>query len=102
MSNCDAEFAVPSAIPADALEQNGAYLGNLGGRSGRTGAFGETSVGRGSRRSAPDIQEALLFLPRMTEGRDSITERDIRAIVAVPDWWKQWRMWATLKNGIMK
>ncbi|MCK4873638.1 MAG: hypothetical protein KAS72_13025 [Phycisphaerales bacterium] len=46
---------------------------------------------------APDIQEAILFLPRTVSGRDPITERDIRPIVAELDWNKQRRMWAQFK-----
>lgn len=42
---------------------------------------------------APDIQEALLFLPTTERGRDAITERDLRPIAAVADWRKQRRMW---------
>ncbi len=42
---------------------------------------------------APDIQEALLFLPPVEQGKDAVTERDLRAIVAVVDWEKQRRMW---------
>lgn len=42
---------------------------------------------------APDLQEALLFLPRTTTGRDPIRERMIRPIAAEPDWSKQRRMW---------
>jgi len=38
---------------------------------------------------APDIQEAILFLPRVTEGRDAVTERHIRPITAVLDWHRQ-------------
>lgn len=45
---------------------------------------------------APDIQEALLFLPRTLGGRDAITEPQLRAIAAVPDWRKQRRMWKCL------
>jgi hypothetical protein len=42
---------------------------------------------------APDIQEDLLFLPRVTHGRDPVTERDLREIAAVRAWGKQRRMW---------
>ncbi len=42
---------------------------------------------------APDIQEALLFLPRVQRGRDPIQERTLRPIVAVADWRKQRRLW---------
>jgi hypothetical protein len=47
---------------------------------------------------APDIQEQLLFLPPSTGGRDAITERQLRPIVAMPDWRKQRRMWERLIN----
>ena len=42
---------------------------------------------------APDIQETLLFLPRVTEGRDPITERDLRPIVAETSWARQRSAW---------
>ena len=42
---------------------------------------------------APDIQEAILFLPRTDRGFDPISERRVRAITAVPDWRKQRRLW---------
>ncbi len=45
---------------------------------------------------APDIQEALLFLPRTVEGRDAIGERDVRRIVSVPHWNRQRKMWTRL------
>jgi len=45
---------------------------------------------------APDIQEAILFLPP-TDGRlAAIRERHIRPIAAVPDWRKQRTMWGDL------
>jgi hypothetical protein len=42
---------------------------------------------------APDIQETLLHLPRVTEGKDPITERDLRPIAAEVDWGRQRGMW---------
>ncbi|MCC6427341.1 MAG: hypothetical protein IT435_11040 [Phycisphaerales bacterium] len=45
---------------------------------------------------APDIQEAILFLPRVEEGRDPITERDLRPVAALVDWRKQRKTWAEL------
>lgn len=42
---------------------------------------------------APDIQEAILFLPRVTEGKDRLAERSIRRIVAEPDWTHQRLLW---------
>lgn len=44
---------------------------------------------------APDIQEAILFLPATERGRESITERDLRPISALADWRMQRRMWRT-------
>jgi hypothetical protein len=45
---------------------------------------------------APDIQEALLFLPRTAKGRDPIRERHLRPIAAELDWRTQRAMWARL------
>lgn len=42
---------------------------------------------------APDIQEAILYLPRVESGRDPIHERQLRPIAAEADWRKQRRMW---------
>ena len=41
---------------------------------------------------APAIQEAILDLPTTT-GRDPVTERQLRPIVAEADWDAQWQMW---------
>jgi hypothetical protein len=38
---------------------------------------------------APDIQERLLFLPPVVKGRDQVTERHLRAAVAVASWNEQ-------------
>ena len=45
---------------------------------------------------APTIQEEILFLPRMSGGRDAKTERQIRPIAIVPDW-KQRAMWGRVR-----
>ena len=45
---------------------------------------------------APDIQEAILFLPPVHQGPDTIIERDLRPIAGEPDWTRQWRLWAVL------
>ena len=45
---------------------------------------------------APDIQEAILDLPRTLKGRDPICERDLRVIAAVPVWSKQRALWREL------
>ena len=42
---------------------------------------------------APQIQEAIIDLPLVTNGRDPITERQLRPIAAEPDWNKQLSMW---------
>ena len=44
---------------------------------------------------APDIQEAILFLPRVERGKDAITERELRAVVAEASWERQREMWIT-------
>ena len=46
---------------------------------------------------APDIQEAVLFLPRTLKGRDPVTERDVRPIASVPHWHRQPKLWRELK-----
>jgi hypothetical protein len=45
---------------------------------------------------SPDIQEALLFLPRVDLGKDPIQERQVRSVAAVADWRQQRRMWFEL------
>ncbi len=47
---------------------------------------------------APDIQEEILFLPRVVEGRDPIRERAVRPIAATAGWGKQRRMWEALRQ----
>jgi len=42
---------------------------------------------------APDIQEAILSLPRTVRGRDPIRERHLRPIAAAPDWKRQRLFW---------
>jgi hypothetical protein len=46
---------------------------------------------------APDIQEAILFLPRVERGRDTIILRDILPIAMLEDWRKQRKWW----NGLV-
>jgi hypothetical protein len=47
---------------------------------------------------APDIQQAILFLPRTEHGRDPIHLRQLQPIAAAPDWRKQRGMWRDLKT----
>ena len=48
---------------------------------------------------APDIQEALLFLPRTEQSRDPIHLRLIQPIATALDWKKQRRLWKELVAG---
>jgi hypothetical protein len=47
---------------------------------------------------APEIHEEIQFLPRIERGKEPIQERDLRPIVAVPDWRKQRRMWKEFRS----
>jgi hypothetical protein len=47
---------------------------------------------------APDIQEAILFLPRIQHGRDPIRLGRLQAVALTPDWRKQRRLWTALKS----
>ena len=42
---------------------------------------------------APSIQEVILFMPRVSKGRDPLTERSLRTIVAETDWDRQITLW---------
>jgi len=42
---------------------------------------------------APEIQEAILDLPPVINGRDPINERQLREIVAQTDWGRQMGLW---------
>jgi hypothetical protein len=45
---------------------------------------------------APDIQEALLFLPHTQRGRDPIILANLMPLAAAFDWRKQRRLWRKL------
>ena len=45
---------------------------------------------------APDLQEALLFLPRTERRRDPIYLRDLQPIAREADWAKQRQLWHRL------
>jgi hypothetical protein len=45
---------------------------------------------------APDIQEALLFLPPVERGRDPVVLRDVLPTTVIADWRKQRKMWREL------
>ena len=42
---------------------------------------------------APDVQEDLLFLPKMMSGRDPVSERNLRRITAMVRWDRQRKAW---------
>ena len=45
---------------------------------------------------APDLQEALLFWPRVEKGRPPVKLRDVEAVLAEPAWKAQRARWRTL------
>lgn len=45
---------------------------------------------------APDIQEAILFLPPVTVGRDPVTVGQLQAIALTAEWRRQRKLWLTL------
>lgn len=47
---------------------------------------------------APSVREAILFLPRTTNGRDSIRLSHIRTLCATFDWGKQRKMWTSVQQ----
>jgi len=49
---------------------------------------------------APDIQEDILFLPKVYKGKYTLRERNLRHIVNVISWTKQRKLWAKLKGKI--
>lgn len=51
---------------------------------------------------APTIQEEVLYLPRVTAGRDPISERHLRTIVAEVDWARQVELWSQIKHAAQK
>ena len=49
-------------------------------------------------RLAPDIQEAILFLPVTRHGRDPISLRHVLPITLIPSWQWQRRLWQQLQR----
>jgi hypothetical protein len=47
---------------------------------------------------APDIQEEILFLPLVQEGRRMAWERRIREVTWQPDWRAQRRIWKRMRE----
>ena len=48
---------------------------------------------------APDLQEALLYLPRTEHGRDSLHLGQLQPIAGTLDWRKQRRLWRELATA---
>lgn len=48
---------------------------------------------------APDIKEEILFLPKHTQGRDPITERHLRRLVAIVEWESQRLIWREILSS---
>lgn len=48
---------------------------------------------------APDIQEELLFLPRVTEGKADVHEKLLRPIAAETVWTEQRKLWRALRDS---
>ena len=46
---------------------------------------------------APDIQEEILFLPRVIKRRDSVTERELREVLKTLMWSEQRVRWTNLR-----
>jgi len=46
---------------------------------------------------APDIQEAILFLPARTRGREAIAERNLRPLTRIASWERQRKVWRELR-----
>lgn len=49
---------------------------------------------------APDIQEELLFLPRVQQGYDPIHLKQLQPIAGALDWARQRMMWKSLERNI--
>lgn len=47
---------------------------------------------------APDIQEAILFLPRVAGEREAVSEREVRVLAAEADWGRQREAWSRLSS----
>jgi hypothetical protein len=45
---------------------------------------------------APDIQEAILFLPARIQGRETIAERNLRPLTRIVSWERQRKVWREL------
>jgi len=67
--------------------------------------LGQVSRGRitqimNLRQLAPDIQEQILFLPQVQQGRDPIHLHQLQPLAAILDWRKQRSMWKALQRNL--
>ncbi len=84
------------AIKLDGLVRSGAVRGYAElARLGRVTRARVTQV-MNLTLLAPDIQEALLFLPPVAAGREPLALADLQRVAAVRDWRGQWRVWREL------
>jgi len=49
---------------------------------------------------APDIQEELLFLPLVAEGKDRIHEKMLRPVAGEVNWQRQRTLWLDLRRRL--
>jgi hypothetical protein len=49
---------------------------------------------------APDLQEAILFLPRTRRGRDPLHLAELQPIARTADWRRQRRLWRALQQAL--
>lgn len=49
---------------------------------------------------APAIQEALLFLPRLEQGRGEVCLRQLQKVAAIIEWREQWALYVALKGSL--
>ena len=47
---------------------------------------------------APEIQDCLLSLPRITRGQDTVSLRSLQWVALQPEWKQQRRQWKELKG----
>lgn len=47
---------------------------------------------------APEIQEELLFLPRVERGPGEVCLRDLQRVASVVEWERHRRMWIRVRN----
>jgi hypothetical protein len=51
---------------------------------------------------APDIQDQLLFLPLIHQGRERLHLADLQPLCRQWNWSRQRRMWQALRDGLSK